>query len=214
MPKVSYTDHKILGTKTRFDIFYNSSKQFHIPNFNTEVQQITGVNVGFGFETEAALIKAVTEALKEYHRIKSTKTKVIIYSIFVSDEITDKGTDSDGWSRGKKKWAENTPIQDIGENKSYAFGIKYCVAFRVTGKETQYFSPTDKHSEGWNDDPELGYGFDPDRDDIVIDWTPEREAAFKDICTSLAKLAEKAATILIDPDKTIQLLESKQKLLS
>lgn len=214
MPKVSYTEHKILGTKTRFEIYYNSTKLFHIPNFNTEVQRTTGVNVSFGFETEAALIEAVTTAIKEFHHIKSTKRKVIIYSISVSDKITDKAPDRDGWSSGKKKWAEGKPIQDIGGYEAYAFGIEYKVAFQVTGKETEYFSPnTDREYDNWNDDPELGHSFSIHRDDIVIDWTPEREAAFNDVCNSLAKLAEKAAIILIDPAKTIQLLESKQKLL-
>lgn len=219
MPKVTNTTIKILGEHVKLDIFYNGKLSFHIPKINPEIVRVTGVRFSH-YSTEAELISALENAVREYHKIKTTKKKIIVYSIAATSAIK---MNRDGKSRGNfmgyKEWAKDKKISDIKAEffnyNGYAFGLTYEILFRVDANGAKYYKLDNENlPPGWNDDPELGRETSVDRDCIQIDWTIEREKAIIDICEALERMAERAITILSDAEKTIQLLESNVKLLS
>jgi hypothetical protein len=219
MPKVSKAEYKILNWWVKIDIYYNAKHKFHIPKIDPEITRSTGLKV-FGYSTEADLKKALVDAIAEYHRIKTTKKKVIVYKICATASITMNPSKTEygkSWD-GTKPWAKGKKIGEIRTDflsfDGYAFGIAYDVYFRVDGRETKYYgTDNSKLPHGWHTDPELGREVSIDHDCLEVEWTIEREKAFQGICDALEKMAERACNVLSDTQKTISLLESNQKLI-
>lgn len=220
MPKVSSHEVRIKGSRTKLDIYYSKKDSFSVPKGLEDVSTATGARFS-GYETEGALINTIDVAITLYHNMMRTKKKVILYRIASTSEIIHE-KELNGYYT-KKEWASKV-VQlkgDFFTFTGYALGLEYKVAWRVDRNGVKYFNLR-TGNESWlekeilerdNSDQEMGSQMGSVSDMIEIDWTEEREKALEEICKALAAMAEKVCRVLADPEKTISLLDSGQKLL-
>lgn len=212
MPRVSYVDVTIRGQLVRVDIHYNSKEMFHVKIFDKEVKEMLMPELK-RFKTEDQLVKVIKDVLFEFHRIKSTIEKVIVFKVCASDAIVEN-KDPDGYGGKRKRWAKNLQISQIYGDDLFAFGLEWQVAFRVHSDGTKYYQPKKKRQlDDFHEEDALGHSFDLDDESSVIAWTAEREDALNVICESLSEMAKKAILVLTNADKTLKMLDTKQKLL-
>lgn len=207
MPKICRRFFQINSKHVPVDIFYTQKKQFSAVGIPEDVTRIS--DKGFShFETEEKLYEQINSALRVYHEKIRTSRKVIAYSLGMTTSLCMNRTGEGRWE-GYKEWVPNTLKKGCdsywvrGDN-GYGFSINWDVLMEVRDKETEYH---DIHDDG-----SIGHRTEISQRQL-IDWTSEREEAFREIANCLVEMVKKIAVVLGDPEKMIGMIESKGKLL-
>lgn len=220
MPKVSKITKHVLGELVTWDVYYNMTKKFHLKDFPQEIRMVSSFDMTH-HDTELSLDKVITEALSVYHGAQRSKKKVITYKIGLTNSMYMKRRKD--YFDGDLPWVEALKIDSskicnihFGDSDGDAIGLQWDVLWCVQGERTEYYGLREKANipDDLRDDGELGYKTSPDRDDYIIDWTPEREEALKEISKALRKLGRRIAEVVLVHDKMITLLDSGTKLLT
>ena len=112
--------------------------------------------------------------------------------------------DQHHWS-GYKEWLPDdfSHISKM-DSDGYGFSISWSVLMEISSEDLKYYEI--------KDDGLVGYSVYLDNRS-VMEWTPEREAAFEEIDASLEKMVKKLAGVLCDKEKFKFILDNKIKLL-
>lgn len=212
MPKVDKIDVMIKNERKTFEVWYNAKEHFFIKHFPSEVERITGLNVNNQASMDG-LRSAVRDALEKYHELTRQTRKVIAYRLQLSGSLYMNPTQDDNFNGehvGLRPWV---PQQGRGKVMSTPFGstkhtigLDYRLYIESTTDKIRYFEIKDRMDN-------LGHECRLEKEAIVIDWTEEREKGLDDIIAAMKVLAERIGTVLLDPEKTIQMLEAGIKLL-
>ena len=202
MPKVSKFDCSIDGEHHRIDIFYNSKKLFY-----AERDEVLGRVLHMAssrsiyidicnYATEKELRDVLYKAIQTYHAKKKKSRKVIIYKMGTSRNFLydDQGN--------IRKGMEKIDSSDMYSDGA-CIGFHYDVALEIDLDGLHYHHIDEDGAPGWE------YGSNSP-EDIVIEWTAQREDAFKELYASLGRIVEKAAAIFSDSDKLTKMLDAKQ----
>lgn len=209
MPIVSNTDYcnTELGIHYRKKLRYSPRDggfSIDLPDQVTQILQQDSVNGKTDEETE----KAFRDAMQRFKEAKTVSRKVIVYTI----EFDVRFCDEEGHIKHYQ------PAPGIKEASSDRVGLRLmaavCTEHRTTvdvvgrsGKEPEvrcYYEHIDsslpfKYEGRWR-----SYGGPKVN---VIDWTPDREAFFKDIIDKLHVLILKIAEVCQSPDYLLDWLE-------
>ena len=204
MPKVSSFYVKIDNELLKVDIHYNQKKKFHITSFNDNVLSITDERLPSHIDTEDKLKNHIHGMVNAYHDKTANSKKVIGFKLFGSNEITMNKVDDHSFS-GRRKGIYKT-VESEGEG--YSIGFEYLILLETTKNGKRY--------NEINSDGSIGYDRDYIRHKewIIIDWTAEREEAFKQLAEGMYNLMVKICSALGDEHKAIQFIDSKVKLLN
>lgn len=208
MPKICSKFFTINSEHVSVDIFYNQKKHFFAIGIPKDVTRLSrGHDDLSGFETENDLYREIRAVLDIYHdKIKKTK-KVIAYSLGMTTETCMKKTGRGMWE-GYKDWVPDTlktrSDRFFGNTDGYGFSIDWDVLLEIRAKETTY--------HGINEDGSIGHVAHLG-ERLIIDWTQEREDAFREIANALVEMVKKISTVLGDTQKVIGMIDKKIKLL-
>lgn len=206
MAKIDSKFFKFQSDHVKVDIFYTHRDKFFAKNVPDGVRRVTESNFS-GFDTEFNLTDALREAFRLYHEKIKKGRKVIFYSFSMTTDLCMKRTREGGWA-GHKNWVPENYLKGSsysGIGDGYGFGIEWKVYMEVEAEETTYHSI---HPDG-----SLGYK-ESLSDKNIIDWTPEREEALKEVYASMEEMVKKIVKVLVEPKSFTKMLDSGTKLLS
>ena len=200
MPKITTANALIDGEYNSINISYNQKKSFYTDSIPSKVTAILGSDYRLsGYPSLVELKNAIREGLKLYHeKIKKTR-KVIAYTLELSTSIA-MNKESEGYYSGRKKWIpKDIKIESI-DTDGYGFAIDYKVYMEISGAKKEYRRITDEGEvEKWE--------AHINRDEIIVDWTQQREDTLKRIQLELEELAKKIGIYFWDNDKMLNLLD-------
>jgi hypothetical protein len=202
MPKVSKYDCSIDGEHHLIHIFYNSKKLFYAEQDEVlgRVLHVASSRESYidicNYATEKELISVLHKAIESYHAKKKKSRKVIIYKMGASRNFLND--DLGNIRKGMEKIDSSDMFHD-----GACIGFHYEVALEIDLDGLHYHHINEDGTPGWE------YGANS-QEDIVIEWTAQREDAFKELYASLGRIVEKAAAIFSDSDKLTKMLDAKQ----
>jgi exo-beta-1,3-glucanase (GH17 family) len=209
MPKVSSATFIIDGKHQKFDIYYSKKDQFEIKGFPAEIIELgkpedRGVyGITRGWQTENELVNNFQSIIKLYHNKKATSKKVILFYLSATADIAMNKVSNGGYV-GRK--AGIHPDVRSQQDRGWGLTIQYYVAMRSENNGTRY---------NWiDDDGIIRSTITVTRDMQEIEWTPQREQTFRDICAAMEKMVMKISDTMYDQKKLFQLLDSGAKLLN
>ena len=208
MPKIKTKQFTIAGKWTDVNFYYTSNKGFYAKGIPEEVESVAERHFEInGYEKECELKEAIRTALFKYHEYIEKKRKVIAYRVTMTTDMRSIKTGEGSWS-GSKPWVPDCFKRGCdmdGFHSGYGFVVEWKILMEVKARSTTYYD-IDK-DQGARFARRLDEGFQ------VVDWTPEREAAFVQIDQALEKAVQKLATVLGDQEKLLFLVDSGVKLL-
>lgn len=209
MPKITKTWMKVDNEDFQVEIHYNQKRKFYIAGMPECVRLVTGVSFQ-GCESESALNKLIFETLRDYHESVKKTRKVIVYSVDVTAAITMKPDKGCGGYSGYKAWVPGAVKHADSEFMRFKHGsgfvLEWKVKQEVTGKDTKYFALDD-------DGNIYGSSSRLSKEEMVIDWSEEREQGFREIDRSMEEMVKRLALILCDTEKVKLLMDGGKLLL-
>ena len=203
MPKITEYIFNINQERVKIGIYYGTSKKFYAKNVPDDILALQEGQPE-GFEKESELYHYLHHAIDHYHEEIKKSRKVIVYSLSMTTNLCMNKIDQNHWS-GFKEWLpDDFSHRSKMEGEGYGFSISWSVLMEISSAELNYYEI--------NDDGSIGYGTYLDNRS-VIEWTPEREAAFEEIAASLEKMVKKIAGVLCDKERFNFILDNKIKLL-
>lgn len=207
MAKVSNFTTRIDGKIDKWDVHYNKTNSFHIKGFPQTVLSFSDNNylITSGHSTEASLIRSVNDAIEIYHKATKQSRKVITYTLQATSAVVMNRV-RQGSHSGYKKWVPGNLGSDFRAG-GHGFAIDYEILLEVKLNGTKYYHIHE-------DTGEITSETHVDKEQIVIDWTEQREQSLIALTVAIENMVKKAASILCDEKKAINLLDSGVKLLS
>lgn len=204
MPFISIHKYRWHGEIRDLRIKYNQKKKFFADGAPEGLDVETDIMLDY-YETEAKLIAAFDKAVAKHHENSKKSRKVIMYKIDTTADLGMNRVSKGSW-QGHKAWM---PSQ-FERNSSMAldgcgFTIEWKILMEITIVRPVYYSLNDEGAYDWKDDKTDGF--------ICIDWTKQREQAFKEIEIQMENMVSRLCKILGDPKKTMALLDSGVRLL-
>lgn len=206
MAKIGTWTYKINQEIVEFKIYYTSSKGFFARGIPSDVLAFQK-KPSFGFDTEAELRKFLREAIDTYHEKTKKSRKVIAYILKLTTCLSMNKVEQGHYS-GTKPWlpSDYSPFNYGLDGGGHGFSIKWKILMEVKARDIEYYRI--------NDDGTIGYRKNNvEHDYLIIDWTPEREEAFKDIDRSLEEMVKRLAGTLCNTKKMTELIDNNIKLL-
>lgn len=197
MPKIATMPYRINGELVQVGIYYGRENGFYAKGL-PEVVTRMDVSVR-GHKTEDELLRAIQKAIYEYHEVIKSKRKVIVYKISLGTDTLMNRVTRGEW-RGRKAAFANLTCTCPSFSTGKGFSFEWSVLWEVTQGERHYF--------GVEEDDSLGRSTYVGKEQLVIEWTPEREAGLIEIDNSLDRLAERVASILGRPETFTALLDN------
>jgi hypothetical protein len=212
MPKVSNFSVRINDVYTKIDVYYSKEKSFHVKNFSQDIINLSGERAvrTQGHLKESDLESAIRDIVDKYHTATATTRKVLAYKLYASTRIRMNKVGEGSYFGDRDGISES--VTDIRGNADYAIGFDYMVLIEVNRNGVKYHSI--------NDDGTIGTQTSITKHDelrskpIILDYTPEREAAFKSLSEGMYKLMVKISDSLGDKEKAIEFIDSGVKFLS
>lgn len=204
MPKITRKFYKFQSTHIPVDICYSENKHFYAKGVPEDVLRLDEGLLS-GFDTEEELFDSLRKIFQSFHEKIKKSRKVIVYSFNMTSELYMKKI-SYGFE-GCKSWVPRGFVgrrSHYGESDGYGFGIEWEVLMEVKAEETTYHK-----IQG---DGSLGYKQEVSGK-TMIDWTPEREEALKEVYVSIEEMVKRIVKVLADPKSFIKMLDSGTKLL-
>ena len=208
MPKVSNVRIRIDNEIQSFDIHYNKKDCFHVKNFPSSVLQFTDKHNGLvtaNFQTEHELKNSLHECVNRYHEAMTCTRKVIRYKLYASTEIRMNKNDDHSWYGVRPGINKNIAGIDGHHTPDYAIGFDYSILLETKSNGLKY---NEIKSDG-----SIGCSINVYPDDIIIDWTIDRELAFQILSDGMYKLMRKISGALGDKEDALKFLDSKVKLI-
>lgn len=214
MPKVSNIEITILGKHERYDIYYGKKDMFSIKGIPTEIIRMTSLRTT-DFNTEAALIEAVQNAVRKYHQLITSEKKVIAYKIQLPNDFKMNRTGDGSWA-GRN---EMIPTKLLHKIDGFGFrqgGLKFAFGFQLSYENLLEITENGVVYYEIRLDGSRGGARNKDSQTMLMDWTEEREAFFKMIQSNTKQMVEKMLLFLSqDDEKLLTLIDAGgQKLLS
>lgn len=201
----------IKGQRREFDIWFTAKDLFHIKGWPEEIQRVTQMQVNHKPSLEI-FKEYMHEILDKYHELTKDERKILAYRLaltagFHMNKSTDPRFGFGGQSyTGNQKWVPKgcgNKIQGFGHgDPHHAIGLSYRVYMETQLGIKRYFELDENGKRGYESSEEKLNGWE------IIDWTQEREDGLKSIVAAMQKLAERMGLILLNPEKTISMLES------
>jgi hypothetical protein len=220
MAKVSKINISIGDNDHQFEAHYSDKLKFHVKNFPQEILLVNGEWSGKiqNHERMVELENSVRALLKEYYeRIKSQR-KVILYTLIFSQNFKMRQTGIGSYSGDNPKIKIPSPFDgmytssDRGKDiNGYGLVFDFCVATEITGSQTKYIRQW--KSEGGIVEMEK-YATRSSKDEVAIDWTPQREAFFENMKEAMTMMAIKFCDFFgKDEKKLLDVMDSGMKLI-
>lgn len=176
--------------KHAFALYFSDSEQFYIKDFPREILDVVNSkrDAGQNFfprnhETKQSLYDAVKRCLKEYYEIIATTKKVIVITAVFSKKYAGRNDSFGSWSSGNPNF--KLPKKHGIAGEGYGFSFEWHVATEFSGAEKKY------RKEFVNENGKVCKEAYPDKlghDEIVMDYTPEREAFFRNMQAGMDKM--------------------------
>ncbi len=204
MPKIAKKNVFINGVYVELEISYNQKRRFHVSKgLAAEINRFSD-NRLFGFSAEDDLHKEIKKALDAYHDFIKKTRKVIAYNMHLTTEMGMNRRDDYSFS-GKKTWVPETISAGGLGLKGNGFALHWKVMLEEAAEKTKYYEIEDDGSVRWEDKAANKM--------IIVEWTKEREEAFKGIDKAMEEMVKKMASVIGDKEKTLSLLDSGMNLL-
>ncbi len=188
-----------------FSIHYTQKEGFYIKDFPDEISTMTGFRFSH-YQEEEKLNNAIYEGLLKYHEMIKTKKKVIAYTFVMTADLGMHKTSEDCY-RGFKTWVPQIFQSHSlrSESSGRGFSINWKILLEMSSDKVRYYSVNEEGKAGrkvnvsnWQ----------------KVDWTPEREQAFRGIDNSMEMLAMRIVKILGSKKELLEMIDNKMKLLS
>ncbi len=205
MAKITDYMFDINQERVKVGIYYTRSKGFYAKNVPGDVLALQEYHPFFDKEDDLRLF--LVKAIAHYHEIIKKSRKVIAYKISMTTELC-MNKESEGHYCGYKPWIPKnySHLNKIdGINSGYGFIIRWKLLMEMSAEDIKYYRIHDDGSVGNKTYTGPQYQ--------IIEWTPEREAAFKEIDASLEGMVKKITAVLCDKEKVKYLLDNQIKLL-
>lgn len=208
MAKITTWKFKMSGEWVEIGCYYTTKRKFSARGVPSDVEAMADTPFG-GYDTEDELYREVQKAFAKYHEHIKRRRKVIAYKVCLS---TDLGMirENERTHTGFKSWVpesmrkqSNSFSSGINED-GFGFVISWKIWFEEKAKETIYYSISD--------DGSLGYERRRANRQI-IEWTPERQAAFESIDAGLENMVKRLAKILGHSDRLIEAIDNGLKMI-
>ncbi len=217
MPKVGkLTTNKITGGLTDLEIHYSKKRgqyqsesgSFSIKGLPEAFLRLTAFR-NDGYKTEEELREALDVAIKEYKDLLTKTRKIIVYSIAASDNLTKVFDVSNRFSKYNKLLPGiSDKIKSAGsEEHDIRLSIEWEILLEVTDVTKKYYRVGE-------DGEAKGYETHINKmSDFVMDWTPEAEAFFLQMETSMRKMVKSLSDFFFTGDSLIKKISSTALLL-
>lgn len=210
MPRIGKDIYLICGEHIAVETYYSRKKGFYPKGLPAEVATFCDRRLS-GFSNESALDDAIREALHKYHSFKKQARKVIAFHVILSTPL-GMVKDGPGSYCGHKGWVPDNMKRGSLRGESgltdvdgYGFLISWQILFEEKAAKVNYYDVCEDGTKGFKE--HIGHR-------QVIDWTPEREASFKEIDNSLEEMVKKIAAVFGNEKKILGMLDSGVKLLT
>jgi hypothetical protein len=171
MPKITNRDYIIAGVKYPCSVWYTASNKFFLKGFPLAIERTAQITP-LGSKTEDELYQRYEDGIKRYEVLIATSKKVIVFRLRAAKPHLENRY---------SEHRDSLPQMPVGVSSSHmsdmGFEIDYEVKMLRSVDKARYLHNID------NDGKPYGSG-DPimnDRFSKIIDYTPEREQAFKEL---------------------------------
>lgn len=203
MPKIGNESLLINGKFINIEINYSRKLQFYARGIPEEVLHVSEIET-ITADTEKQLLINLHQAINLYHdKIKSSK-KVIAYTIYAAAETVMNRTGVgrlEGHKPGVPKGFDHLPLGCDGSG----FTIEWEILMEVKAKTIEYYP--------LNDGVISSYKKHINPNKKIIDWTPQREQAFKNIDLALERMVINLMNKLADTKTLLYNIDNNIKLL-
>jgi len=217
MPKITTDVETIGGEKHELQIYYSEREGFFVKRGMpvkmvgvVELKHLTNEYENrYGdrgnYTDIAELRKAIEETIKEYHAKIKTKRKVIVVDIKI------ERTTMDAIFTGTKEELRDHPLAGYHKD-DIGFSIHYRVMHEyLTGEQKEY---TKEERDRFNEDKIVEYKYSVGKDDIILEWSEEREQFLKKLEGSINGLCKMILDFFSHDSKEIETkMDSEQRLL-
>lgn len=180
MPKITTKEYNIAGKSYKCTVWYTATDRFFFKDFPKDIERTAQITP-LGSATEDELYERYEEGIKRYETIISESKKVIVFKIIAADTHLNGRYNT-------RSFGNHLPKMPVGVRTTHAnqmgFFIDYEVKMlRKVGDDLLLHNIDDNDSV-------VGYGNKIENIDVpkIIDYTPEREAAFKELYTRFDKM--------------------------
>jgi hypothetical protein len=171
MPKITNKDYVIAGVKYPCSVWYTVSNKFFLKGFPRPIE-ITAQITPFGSETEDALYQRYKDGIQRYETLIATTKKVIVFRLSAAKPHLENRY---------SEHRDSLPQMPVGISSSHmcdmGFEISYEVKMLRSVDKAVYLHNIDSDGNPYGSGDEIRN----ERYSKIIDYTPEREQAFKEL---------------------------------
>lgn len=215
MPKLRFIDQKISGELVRLELWYNPKTQdFSIRNIPLQIIEITDFKNSA--DTEKKLLENLQNAIETYHKATENEKEIILvtFSVGMNTRAT-KITSERGFisTIHDERFPDRFRYQNSDPSHGFMINFERYTKFSG-GKDTKLYKWTRNEKGDWAKSPYYRQ-YNENKNEIEIEYTPERYAFFGKAAEIIREQALKIALFLNQEEETlIKSIEGNTQLLT
>lgn len=202
MPKITTKNFQIAGHEYLCQVWYTASDNFFLKEFPKDIERTAQITP-LGSKTEEELYERYREGIERYETIIAESKKVIVFRLVAA---------SPHFENKYSRWGNSLPKFPQGVSDFHGGNMGFTIDYEVkmlrkVGNDLFLHNIDDN-------DKSAGSGNKIENPDYskIIDYTPEREAAFKELYTRFDKMLIAFIKGFFEPEKFLDSIQTTKLL--